>query len=89
MTYFPTLEEAVADAALKTCPTLRYCVNESGVVQYREAAIYVSHLCLGPQCAAFRTRKEVRYANAAEAFLGKDQPPQFKWWCGLGGEPDQ
>lgn len=66
-------------AKTKTCPTIRYCVNESGVIQDRESAIYVHQLCQGSDCIAWR---DIFHHDNGQRFYRPGSG-----YCGLAGEP--
>ena len=53
------------------CPTRRHCVNEVGVIQDGDAAIYAQSLCSGSCCPVWRWVVS----------------PDYKGYCGLGGKP--
>ena len=59
----------------QTCPLIRYCINEAGVIQDREAAIYVQQRCQGSDCKmGWRWAQPARFAD------------RFGY-CGAFGEP--
>lgn len=67
------------DARKMECPVKTYCVNEVGVIQDRDAAIYYQQHCVGSDCIAWRTRfrhdSGQSYYRAGEGY------------CGLAGQP--
>lgn len=73
------------EARTKVCPTRRYCINENGVIQDRESAIYVAELCQGSRCIAWRWRREHRLSGGG----GEWEPlPATHGYCGLAGRPE-
>ncbi len=70
---------ATESEALKNwvCPTKTHCVNETGVVQYRDFAIYEHSMCSGSNCPVWRWSIYFRIDGGVVGdVLG---------FCGLGG----
>ena len=69
------------EARKETCPFIRYCMNEVGVLQDREAPIYANQLCQASDCKiAWRWEFGLVDADFAEV----DQVP--RGYCGIAGK---
>jgi hypothetical protein len=68
------------EARKQPCPFFRYCYNEQGVIQDKDAALYVHDNCKGSDCKiAWRWEKAPTQAQElGNAPLG---------YCGIAGRP--
>jgi len=68
------------EARLQTCPFIRYCFNEDGVLHNNATPIYVHQNCRASDCKiGWRTEHDADFSEVGE------EPPQG--YCGAFGAP--
>lgn len=79
----------IEEARQKPCPFFRYCINETGVIQDRDSAIYVHQNCMTAECIAWRFSETPEFKARADAEFqknGKRIEPETGY-CGIAGLP--
>lgn len=77
------------EARQNTCPLIRYCVNESAVIQDDAAAIYVHADCRGSECRVGWRWAESKRAAQARARTFDDPLADIRLgYCGAFGRPE-
>ena len=66
------------EAKAMTCPTMQFCVNEDGVIQSGQSAIYAQNRCMGSACMAWRSRAD---------WIDGGRTAVPGGYCGLAGDP--
>lgn len=80
-----------AQAATFECPHIRYCVNELGVIQDRDAPIYAHQKCQASRCISWRWNIGEPFKTYADAEFRKNgrRIEPSTGYCGIAGRPEQ